>query len=177
MNGDVKEKLFARGMVLFRQSRLIEAGELFRHLVEEQESNDPLHLSYHGLLTATVRGKPREGRKICQRAVALGSYEPQIFLNLVRVHETLDELDKAAEVLRDGIRRNLGDRRLLREIERISPRKAPPLSRLHRDHFLNRHLAILIARVTKRLPRKSQRNETRRRAPASAMRHMRTRRV
>ena len=177
MNGDVTKKLFARGMVLFRQSRLIEAGEVFRNLVEDEESNDPLHLSYHGLLTATVQKKPREGREICQRAVALGSYEPQIFLNLVRVHETLDEFDKAAEVLRAGIRRNLGDRRLLREIQRISPRKTPPLSRLHRDNFLNRHLAILIGRVTKRFSRKSQRTETRRRAPAGAMKRMRTHRI
>jgi tetratricopeptide (TPR) repeat protein len=171
METETRNKLFHRGMVLFKQGRLNEAGEVFRHLVE-RGSTDPLHLSYHGLLMATVRGKPREGRKICERAVSLGAYEAQIFLNLVRVHEALGERHKAVEVLRAGIRRNRGDRRLLKAIERLSPRK-PPLRSLHRDHPLNKHLGILISRCSKgasvRRVKKTDKKTKSKRKPAAAL--------
>lgn len=167
METEGRNKLFHRGMVLFRQGRLNEAGAVFGHLVE-QGSSDPLHLSYHGLLMATVEGKPRQGLKVCERAVNLGGYEPQVFLNLARVHELLGEREKAAEVVRAGIRRNRGDRRLLKVIERLSPRK-PPLRSLHRDHPLNKHLGILISRCSKGASGKRGKSKTEtKREPASA---------
>ena len=85
---------FKRGMSLLKQGRLTEASELFRQLVDEG-STEPLHLSYHGFLLATVRNKPDLGLEYCQRAVSLGEDEPAIYLNLVRAHEKIGERGKA----------------------------------------------------------------------------------
>ncbi len=171
MQDETRRGHFGRGIVLFRQGRLTEASAVFSHLVNAV-STDPIHLSYHGLHTATVRGKPDAGRKICEHAVNLGAYEPQIFLNLVRLYETLGEVAKAVEVLRAGIRCHRGDQRLLREIQRLSPRRRPPLSMVHRDHFLNKHLAILLARMSKRISKQPAQAELRHRSGSRTLRRL-----
>jgi hypothetical protein len=125
---------------------LHDAATVFRQLVEEG-SQDPLHLSYCGLLTATAHGKPREGVQLCERAVAFGAYEPEIYLNLVRVYELCGLRSKAVETLRRGLRQTPGHKAMLAKIEKLSPRRKPPLSMVSRDHPANKQLAIMLAKL------------------------------
>jgi len=148
MGPSSEEKLFQRGTVLLRQGRMAEAGAVFKQLVV-QGSTDPLHLSYHGLLLTMARRKCGQGVDYCQKAIALRGNDPQLYLNLVRVHELLGERDKAVKVLRTAIRKIPKNKRLFKEIQRLSPRRQPPLSFLRRDQFLNKHLAKLIDRYSK----------------------------
>jgi hypothetical protein len=151
---------------------LTEASSIFQRLADA-EAADPLHLSYHGLLTATVGRNPREGRRICELAVTLTACEPQILFNLVRTLEVAGDTARAVEVLRTGIRQNPGDKRLLKEINRLSPRRRPPLSMVHRDQFLNKRLAILLAGLSNR-PGKKQKTAFSKKAVSPVLGTLRT---
>ena len=146
-NTSCHPKMFHQGMALCRKGMLRDAAIVFRQLVEEG-SQDPLHLSYCGLLTATVLGKPRDGLKLCERAVSFGAYEPQIYLNLVRIYEVCGLHNKAVAILRQGLRQTPGHKVMLAKIEELSPRRKPPLSMVSRNHPANKGLAIMIAKMS-----------------------------
>ena len=138
-------KLSKKGLLLCKKGRLRDAADVFRRLIEEG-SQDPRHLSHCGLLTATVHDRPREGLELCERAVASGAYEPQIYFNLVRVYELTGQRQRAIEMLRRGLRQTPKNKALLKKINELSPRRQPPLSMVRRDHPVNKHLAILLAK-------------------------------
>ena len=79
---------------------LSDAALVFRRLVESG-SEEPLHLSYCGLLTAVVHGYRLEGLRLCQRALQFGAYEPEVVLNLARLYETAGAISKAVKLLRN----------------------------------------------------------------------------
>ena len=129
-----------------RDGRLSDGAVVFMRLIEDG-SDDPLHLSYHGLFTATVRGNPIEGRRLCERALQFGAYDPQLVLNLVRLYEADRQIGKAVRLLRRGIRENPGNPKLLEQINRLSPRRRPPLSFVDRDNVVNKQMALLFDRL------------------------------
>ena len=141
-----RDKRFRKGLGMFRRGMLSEATAVFQQLVTGG-SDDPRHLSFCGLLTATVKGRRREGLQLCERAMALGGNEPEFAANLARLYELTGERTKAVVVLRRGLRETPDDPRMLEQINRLSPRQVPPLSFLSRDHFLNRHLSTLLAKA------------------------------
>ncbi len=138
--------LYMKALTLCKNGRLRDAADVFRRLIEEG-SQDPRHLSYCGLLTATIHGQPRKGLELCERAVASGAYEPQIYLNLVRVYELTGQRQRAIEMLRRGLRQSPNDKRLLKKINELSPRQKPPLSMVRRSHPVNKQLAILLTKL------------------------------
>jgi hypothetical protein len=147
MELEAQGTLFARGMKLFRRGSLNDAALIFRQLVDAG-SVTPLHMSYCGLLTVTVHGRKREGRELCERAMQLGADEPEVVANLARLYELNGESRRAIRVLRRGLRATPGHPKLAAQIQRLSPRRKPPLSMLHRDNPINKGLAILLARIS-----------------------------
>ena len=129
-----------------RKGQVAKAAVLFRQLIENG-SEEPLHVSYHGLLTATVHGNRRQGLHLCQRAMRFDPSESDVVSNLARLYELCGNNVKAIETLRRGLRATPGHPRLLSQINRLSPRKRPPLSIVDRDNVLNKHIAILAARL------------------------------
>ena len=146
MNHDDLNKKFKQGLGMCRTGKVAEAAALFRQLVQSG-SEEPLHVSYCGLLTATVHGRRREGLRLCERAMHFDSSEPDVVSNLARLYEIIGENQKAIKTLRRGLRATPRHPRLLSQINRLSPRKKPPLSMVDRDNALNKHLAILLARL------------------------------
>ncbi len=149
MNHDDLDRKFKRGLGLCRKGQVVDAAVVFRDLIESG-SEEPLHLSYHGLLTATVHGLRREGLQYSQRAMQFGASEPDVASNLARLYELNGQPRKAVETLRRGLRENPGHARLVGQIDRLSPRKKPPLSMVDRNHAINKHLAILAAKISGR---------------------------
>jgi Flp pilus assembly protein TadD len=149
MDRHEQERAFRRGLGLCRSGRLSEAARVFRHLVDGG-SDEPLHLSYCGLLTATVQGDRAEGLRLCERAIRFGAYEPQVVTNLARIYEAIGARGKAVALLRRGLREHPGHPAMAHAIDRLSPRRRPPLSMLERDNPLNKHLAIALAKATGR---------------------------
>jgi len=153
MNYDEQDRTFRQGLSMCRKGLVADAAARFHELVASG-SQEPLHLSYHGLLTATVHGRRREGLSLCQRAMQFDPSEPDVVSNLARLYELGGEKLKAIKTLRRGLRATPGHPRLLKQIDRLSPRKRPPLSMVARDNALNKQLAILVARLTGRYGKK-----------------------
>lgn len=149
MNRDQITRKFKQGVVLCRNGKLVEASTLFQQIIATG-SEEPLHLSYHGLILATAHGRRREGLQLCQRAMTFDPAEPEVVLNLARLHEISGQKLQAIETLRRGLRANPEQPRLMKQIERLSPRKRPPLSMVDRDNAVNKQLAIMLARMTGR---------------------------
>ena len=147
-----EDSLFRRGLGLCRTGRLREAAQVFRQLVDGG-SDEPLHLSFCGLLTATVHGDRREGLRLCERAIRFGVDEAQVVTNLAHVYESMGARTRAVKLLRRGLRENPADAAMLAAIERLSPRRRPPLSMLDRNNPLNKQLAIAMARACGRYHR------------------------
>ena len=148
---DLKQRdaVFRSAVGDYRAGRLNQAAAKSRRLVEDG-SNDPRHLSFCGLLVATVNGRVQEGLKLCERAVDLGFADPQVFLNLARLHSSVRRRSRAVNVLRKGLRTEPDHPGLLREIQRLSPRNKPPLGSLNRDHLLNKYLGLFRARFQRK---------------------------
>jgi tetratricopeptide (TPR) repeat protein len=149
MELEAQDKLFERGMALFRRGALNDAARSFRQRVDGG-SVTPLHLSYCGLLAATVHGRKREGRELCERALEFGADEPEVVSNLARLYESNGEHRRAIRVLRRGLRATPEHPALLAQIQRLSPRQEPPLSLVHRNNPVNKLLAIGLARISGR---------------------------
>ena len=146
MNRDAVNVKFKQGLLLCRKGKIADAATIFRQIIETG-SEEPLHLSYYGLVTATVHGSRREGLDYCRRAMQYDSSEPDVVRNLARLYEIGGENHKAIKTLRQGLRSNPSHPKLLNQINRLSPRKTPPLSMVDRDNVLNKHLAIVLARI------------------------------
>lgn len=146
---DQQDRLFRQGLALCRKGSLSTAAIIFRRLVE-LGSNEPLHLSYCGLLTTLVFGHRREGLSLCERALRFGADEPQVVVNVARVYEKTGQKTKAIKVLRRGLRELPAHAEMLNQINRLSPRRRPPLSFVDRNNAVNRQLAIFLARLSGR---------------------------
>jgi tetratricopeptide (TPR) repeat protein len=144
-----QDRLFRRVIALLRRGSLTDAAVIFKRLVQ-LGSEEPLHVSYCGLTTAIVTGEHREGLAMCERAMRYGAYEPDLVLNSASVYATLGRRAKAIKTLRRGLKQYPRHKGLLRQINKLSPRRRPPLSFVHRDNFVNKGLAILLARMTGR---------------------------
>ena len=162
MNYDELNKKFKQGLGLCRRGEVAKAALLFREVVDTG-SEEPLHLSYHGLLTATLQGRRRHGLRLCQRAMEFDPSEPDVVSNLARLYELCGEKKKAINTLRRGLRATPRQPRLLSQIERLSPRNKPPLSMVDRDNPLNKHMAIMLARLGGRYGKEEATSDKRRR--------------
>jgi len=146
MDLEQKERLFRRGVALTRSGAMSEAVKIFRILVQEG-TDDPLQLSYCGLLTAVVYGENREGLKLCERALAFGVYEPEVVVNVARLYERIGMSKKAVQLLRRGLREKPKHPGMMALINRLSPRRRPPLSFVERENCVNKALAVLLAKL------------------------------
>ncbi len=136
---------FRQARLALRVGRLQEAARGFAELVE-RGSTDPLHLSYHGLLLAQHDKRGKEGQALCLRAFLLAPDNAEIRMNLARIYVLRGAKDKAVTLLRAGMRDPGSTRGVRAELNRLSPRRTPPLRWWSRDHVLNKLAGKLVAR-------------------------------
>jgi hypothetical protein len=136
------KNLFKKAMDLLRSGKGRDSAALFRQIIASG-SRDPKHLSYGGLVLATEGGDVKTGLLWCERALELAFYDPQMYINLARLHEQTGWKTQAAQVLRRGLRIDPGNKKLLAEINRVNPRTPNAIPALPRNHPLNRYLAKL----------------------------------
>jgi len=131
----------------YRKGELQFADALIARLLE-QGSNNPVHLSYAGLLRVLAQRDVKKGLEMCEQAVILGAFDPVVFLNLARLHVATGFRTQAVTTLRQGLRVHSGDPVLLDEIERLSPRRPRVIEGLDRAHPANRVLGKLASRLS-----------------------------
>lgn len=147
MNPEERNAVYRMAIGARDSGRTAEAIDLLRRLVAEGSKN-PGHVSLLGLLMVTQGRSRREGLTLCQRAVVLGIYDPQVYFNLARAHAHLGQRSKAVHVLRKGLAFAPEHRGLLQAIEKWGPRRRPVVAALSRDHVLNRYLGRVRARLS-----------------------------
>lgn len=155
MNREQQDHLFRRGLALCRKGALDDSIILFRRLIDSG-SDEPVHLSYYGLLTTLVSGNRQLGLSLCDRALRFGTDEPQVLINVASVYERIGQPTKAIKMLRRGLRQTPGHKGMLKLIDKLSPRKQPPLSFVDRNNPVNKALAVTIAKVTGKLSDEDQ---------------------
>jgi hypothetical protein len=109
----------------------------------------PQGLSSYGLCLARVEGKRKVGADLCQKAIALQSYEGRHHANLVRIYITAKNRKKAVDVLDDSLRKLRNDPELIRVRREIGYRKSPQIAFLPRTNPINK----LYSRFAPRLGR------------------------
>jgi predicted Zn-dependent protease len=152
MNRAEREKLFRRGLALCRRGELSDANVVFDELLRSG-TEEPLHLSYAGLLTATAGGDRKTGLRLCERAFCFGTDEPDVVMNLTRVYLSVGRRSKAIKALRRGLRKTPKHPAMLTLINELSPRADPPLSMVDRNNAINKSMAILLAKLSGRFGR------------------------
>ena len=146
-------QVFQRALEAYHQGELQASVEDLRLLLKEG-SKEPRHISYCGLLIAAAEGKVTDGRILCELAVKEEGNNPELYLNLAKVHSWNGQPQRAVEVLRKGIHKLPEESSLRREIQSVSPRSTPPVFFLHRNHPVNKYIGRARARLSRRRMRR-----------------------
>jgi tetratricopeptide (TPR) repeat protein len=136
--------------LLQRAAALLDAGESAPALaLLERALRQEAHPSWHshlGYCIAKERGQVKRGIELCNEALSLESDNPAHYLNLARIHLVSGNKGEALEVLRRGMAVG-GSAEIVSLLNRIGIRKPPVLRFLHRDHFLNKSLGLILSRL------------------------------
>ena len=110
----------------------------------EQTSGDVtlpgLYWSYLGLALARCQRRHAEAVELCERAVSLGFFDPENFLNLAWARMLAGDRRGALASVEGGLRLEPGHPALLELAQRLGKRRPPVLPFLPREHPLNRRL-------------------------------------
>ncbi len=114
---------------------------------------DPLILSYFGLLQALVDKKYRSGVENCRKAITLLMREasfgeevlyPVFYLNLGRAYLAAGKKKDAVEAFQKGLKYDNGNSDLLKELRGLGVRKRPPVSFLDRSNPFNKYIGLIL---------------------------------
>ncbi len=117
--------------------------------------------SYYGLCLGLAKKRHDVAIKMCQTAVQLEQYNPDLYWNLGRVLYDAGRRREAYHVFVRGVRQQPGHRGLVGDIKRMGLRKKAVLPFLHRNNPLNVALGRMRAEAKTR-SRLSGRRVTRR---------------
>lgn len=141
---------FRRGLALLRSDY---PGKALGHVrrAAELEQNNPVYLSYLGLLVGRTEKRWRAAERLCRQALRLRHNQAQFYLNLAEVYGSEGRKEDAVEVLTSGLQYTKRDVRLTRALGKLGLRRAPVLSFLGRKSTVNRRLGKLRHRALKLL--------------------------
>lgn len=144
------EKEFNDGMLFFRSSFFGKALAKLQRAVELDKQN-PLYVSYLGLMLALAQKKYGDAEQLCHTALRMKRGEVQSYLNLAEVYIQAGKKGDAVEALTVGLQYTKRDVRLIRGLRKLGVRRPPVFPFLERTHFLNRHVGKLRHRVLRML--------------------------
>jgi tetratricopeptide (TPR) repeat protein len=96
-----------------------------------------LYYSYLGLALARCEKRHAEAVELCERAVSLGFFDPENFLNLAWARMLAGDRQGALKAVARGLELEPDHDGLLGLQARLGRRRAPVLSFLPREHALN----------------------------------------
>ena len=141
---------FRQGLALLRSDY---PGKALGHLrrAAELEQNNPVYLSYLGLMIGRKEKRWRAAERLCRQALRLKHNQAQFYLNLAEVYRSEGRKEDAVEVLASGLQYTKRDVRLTRALGKLGMRRAPVLTFLGRKTAVNRRLGKLRHRALKLL--------------------------
>jgi tetratricopeptide (TPR) repeat protein len=139
------EQHFLRGRSLFEAGEEEAAFEHFRAAYGLQRAA-ARYASWYGLSLALVERRFNKGLELCRGAVKEEFFNPELYLNLARVHLAFGFKAEGLRYLRRGLMIDPSNETIRGEIDRLGRRRQPVLRFLPRRHPLNR----LLGRVRRR---------------------------
>jgi tetratricopeptide (TPR) repeat protein len=141
--------------LLTRGIKLLEAGhyrDAARNLRASYQGNpsSPVCRSYLGLALALGEKKYGEAEELCKSAIKHEFYQSDFYHNLGKVYIASRQRGLAIKAFRKGLEVDPSNDKIRQTLERIGVRTRPIFPFLSRDHFLNRELGKLRARLTGR---------------------------
>ncbi len=130
---------FEQGRLLFEQGSSQAALELLRVAHNQIPDNARLR-SYYGLCLGIVERRFQESVVLCQSALDQEFYNPELYLNLARVHVCFGFKAEGVRYLHRGQMIDPGNQDIRQELLRLGCRRRQVLAFLPRRHPLNRWL-------------------------------------
>ena len=145
------EMSYRKGLHALEERRYLESLAFFESaLNQEERAGNPAprmkYLSYYGLSLAMAVGRTNEALEMCERALAVEFYNPDLYLNLARVFLASGNRKRAHKALCQGLRIEKGHAGLINEIRRMGLRRRPTFGFLPRHHVLNRMTGRIVNR-------------------------------
>jgi tetratricopeptide (TPR) repeat protein len=135
--------MFDKGLAALTDERPLEAVDHFLDAMQLEQRlrvrhADMRYLSYYGLSLARASRATQAALEACGLAVQHDPTNPELWLNLGRVHSLAVRLPEAIRCYERGLRLDPAHRGLRLELSRIDRRSRRVLSALDRSHPLNR---------------------------------------
>jgi tetratricopeptide (TPR) repeat protein len=148
MGNVVAEKSYTKGVESVAKGDFLSGLAYFEAAIElakkvEKIAPPPKYLSYYGLCLAMVSTKSQTALELCESAVAVEFYNPDLFHNLARVHLRMGRRDRAYPVLLRGLQLHPGHRGLIGDMHSLGIRRKPVLPFLARGNPVNRLLGAM----------------------------------
>jgi len=121
---------------------------LFEQLLDREPRSARLR-SYHALCRAVVERRFDEGLTECQAAAKQEFFNPELYLNLARLHLAFGFKAEAVRFVRRGLMIDPGNDALSDTMLELGARISPVLSFLPRRHPLNRWLGRARSRIVR----------------------------
>ncbi|MCI0567926.1 MAG: hypothetical protein L0Z52_07020 [Acidobacteria bacterium] len=148
MSNVVAEKSYTKGVESVAKGDFLSGLAYFEAAIElakkvEKIAPPPKYLSYYGLCLAMVSTKSQTALELCESAVAVEFYNPDLFHNLARVHLRMGRRDRAYPVLLRGLQLHPSHRGILGDVHSLGIRRRPILPFLARGNPVNRLLGAM----------------------------------
>jgi len=152
MSSRSAEMSFRKGLQALEERRYLESLAFFESALNlEEKSGNPAprmkYLSYYGLSLSLAAGRTQEAVEMCERALSVEFYNPDLYLNVARVYMAAGERRRAHKALCQGLRIEKGHTGLISEIRRMGLRRRPLFGFLPRNHPINVLTGRLVARI------------------------------
>ena len=128
-------------------ARELEAAHAAFARAYRRDGRDPRFMSWYGVTLVLVERNSNLGVQLCDQALRAGGPEPELLLNLARVHLALRQRERVAAVVARGLERWPEDPGLLAAQAALGNRRQPALPFLRREHPWNRALGRLRHRL------------------------------
>lgn len=144
---------YEEGRTAFAARDLETAHRAFER-AHRRDSRDPRFMSWYGLTLVLVEKNSLLGIELCDQALRAVGPDPELLLNLARVHLALNQRERAVRAILRGLEAFPDHPGLIAARDGIGIRRPPVISFLSRDNPLNRILGRLRHRwLQRKVPR------------------------
>ncbi len=147
--GATAQPSFEAGRAAFAARDLAAAHQAFER-AHRKDPREPRFMSWYGVTLVLVEKNSVLGVELCDQALRLVGPDPELLLNLARVHLALNQRERAVKAVLRGLELFPGDARLVAARDGIGIRRPPVISFLSRNNPLNRVLGRLRHRWSQR---------------------------
>ena len=131
------DKTLKKGIMAVEREDYTTGMELLSTVYTELSEGPADGLSHYGVCLSLLEKKHKPAIRLCQRAIDVQFYQPNHYVNFVKVYLAAGSRRKAVEILEQGMRRLPNDESILELRQRIGYRRRPVIPFLHRDNPLN----------------------------------------